>query len=431
MSIFNTPYYRLFGTQNTTEDYLIPYENYTIYDLFCLRTRIVDQIEELIEKSSQYVSTFISDNNRVNVCIMFKRINENSDIYSGIDDKYFDFDQDICNKIQNIIDKAVSTRPKYCLIPIKFISKYAYKYPISKIWIKSMLYYLDIDMVYVEYFFVNEDGVYIQMDPYSDYTNIYINVCLYVNKIISDMYESGYITGAENIASDWGLIEYYQDSPKRMISTEDDQSWSVDLIYKIHENRTYEKPKIYYPSWTDRRFIDDIVTFLTNRILGYKNIQIEVSDNLVQRHNIIHNLYTHNINGIFNRNYIEVSVNNLDEARKVSSIVKSSMYTAIGQVKVLSVTRLSWIKLYTQSGLELFPNQTSNNYLGYQIVTPLRSYVFSYYDDLNIDMVSNLNKIIERSFEKLVLYENDFKLNKLKYGNYKTIHDYIEQNNTF
>ena len=302
-SLILTPFYRTIvqvGGGCAPE----PDINYLPYDLFCLHTKLYPYI--LDKFGSDIIISFQSlaiDERYVVTILLLK------------DDNPITMTEEEHTNLQKHINYLITYQPLVCLMFYSHSPLYlenGFRLPTN--WISSMLPYVILPSKLNA--FVNNDSLFatlqpkenkftISLDtingtPTGNYLDLYGAMVLDVQEQLRKLYQLGYIMYASPIANDWQLNPVDDDG----------------LVYK--------------PDWSDRRLTTDLVQFLTSKLHGNNWIDINISDNLVIRHQVAKKLNNFTIK--FFGCYLKVEVFNLFSARQVASLALSVSQLAIGEV---------------------------------------------------------------------------------------------------
>lgn len=221
MSNILTPFTRTIGENG--------YDNYTPYQLFCLKSRLMSYlIQKYGDVSAQFISVYEDPGGTLSgsFTTLSVHITRNSDpIPLSENDR---------KEIQTWINYIAGTYPFYALILDYKIPLYIKGKLIDNLWLKSMLPYLiipdDINP------FVEKGKLHGNFAHLDDYNLGYNTLLADLIDQIEDMYLSGYIVDAKSIADNWDLIPVSDDG------------------------------KLYKPNWSDSN-IPNMVRFLEKKIL--------------------------------------------------------------------------------------------------------------------------------------------------------------------
>ena len=122
---------------------------------------------------------------------------------------------------------------------------------------------------------------------------------------------------------------------------------------------------LYVPTWKDERitcYYQGLVNFLQSRIDGDKKLHLYVGSNNVTRHWVSKSMIKLTNNFYFDGNYFVVTVMNLDESRKISSMIDDIRSLSEGKVVVAISTRPSWIGYYTSAANSINPKYECISY---------------------------------------------------------------------
>jgi hypothetical protein len=165
--------------------------------------------------------------------------------------------------------------------------------------------------------FSNSDGIYLQLNPNSEYKKDYYRICEQIQERIDEFYRKGTIVLPDNelqIIQKWDLISI--------------------------------APNLYQANWRDFRFAKNPTDFLLNKIQEDPCIYLTIPDNLVTRHFIMQALQ--GIPSKIEGSQLKIEVNNLKEAQEMASLVDQQIAFAKGEVFVLVASRLSEVYLFTE-----------------------------------------------------------------------------------
>ena len=292
---------------------------YTPYAMFVIETRLFPLIYDLLgENVNIFVqSDYNKEKNRMEVYLKFAQFQtldeqgEDKEILIQMDD----------NK-KKIIEKKLyeiqSENISYALIDVNELYKSKnVRYPFARF--RSVLEYALSDE-YNEYnAFIRPEGIYLTFDPNSDYKVDYFNVCQDILFRIDQFYERGVIVLDEK-----------------------------DTLIEKWQLKASSDKRLYVPSWTDKRFADNMVDFLLERVQGEKFVCFEISKNLVKRHGIISKLQAGKYNPFIETSRLKVECDNLNDAKKIADLIDSGFATTYGRVSIFPAARMSEVYLYSE-----------------------------------------------------------------------------------
>jgi len=347
MSII-TPYFRTLIDRSGLQCGEEPDFNYNSYDLFCLRTKVEPYLKELLNSKVYIIFKSILIGNKMVMTVIPM---EGTEIIT--------LSSDLIKKIRDYINSITGNKNQSCLV--YDITNTVIAYDGTKIpnyWIKSVLPYVDISSSFNP--FINEIGIYVDLSKDVDYIITYNEIQMNIIEQLKQMYENGYVTNAKSIASLWNLV------------TLDD------------------KEIIYLPQWKDNRFAKNLAEFLLSRLRGDKFIHIFIGDNKVKRHYIALSLSNNRFNFKFNEAYVEVEVNDLDNARLASALIFNAVHNAVGKVALISFNRPSLISLYQWASKQL---DSRLNCISYSVLDSSCSFIYSCLIPYEIDGTTIINQI--------------------------------------
>lgn len=322
--------------------------SYTPYDIFCLETRLYPIIYQMLGRDILllFQTKYVNDRMELTVQITkIQNINSLEEVPKEVNVELTISQQQF---LDQTMDKITSEYMGYCLIDKQELYLSAQKvYPAN--WFYTMLQYIQLSSEYQP--FISYQGIYLSFDPDQDYRSLYLFICKYLLDKIDEYYKKGVIYGASSIAEDWSL----------------EQIGDVE--------------RLFIPTWIDRRFAPSPVEFLLEKLQGDPYIRLRVSENLVTRHYIASILNEYEIGMVFEGDYLRVSANNLEEAQKISSLVRSVMVGNDEKVIIRNLPNLDNIMVYIDEITKLIPN---SNCISYQTSSIEKPYVFSCLVDLNV-----------------------------------------------
>lgn len=360
MSII-TPYYRTLLERTSTQCAPEPDFNYTPYKLFCLKTKLYPQLHRLLGSDADIRLTSIYQHNKMYLTVVPVR---------GSQPIVLSVEQ--FRQLQTIVDSLTGTDEGSCLIfsseeqHLSLLDVHNKLIPSS--WIKSMIPYVYLDPELNPS--VNEFGVHAVLTGYPDYAGKQIDLMLDIISQLRKMYEQGYIAHGRQLVEAWDLEPLDDDG----------------IIYR--------------PRWIDRRFAPNLVEFLQSRLQGEQEITITIGENYVRRHFVAFML-TH-VAFRFVGSSVRIKVDNLNQARSVSSLVISAVASTVGKVLTLLVTQLSWISIYTTLIGQINP-KFKDQCVGYATDDPSRPYTFSClvpYDTETIALSARLIQLAQQQLEE-------------------------------
>jgi len=217
-----TPYYRdFYHPELYYED--IPYQNFTPYDLFCIKTQLSPHVRQIDSKLDIGFGE-IEYQGAMYITVMFFRKNVPEKLSLETEDT-------LRNKLKEITDRKLFA----CLLDIKTLNY-------SHDWLRSMMPFL------VEESVIDNDFILISIDPESDYDSVYNDTYFSTLKAIETMSQEGYITL----------------SPE---NTEFIYNWELEEIKKLNNLG------LYRAKWKDSRLTTNISQFLMDKLNGDLTIQ--------------------------------------------------------------------------------------------------------------------------------------------------------------
>ena len=301
---------------------------YTPYAMFVMETRLFPLIYDLLgENEKEDVNIFVQsdfnkEKNRMDVYLKIAKFQSLDEQGEG-QEVLIELSEADKEKINKKLYEIQSENIAYALIDVKelYRSKNV-RYPFA--WFRSVIEYA-MRNEYEEYNpFIRPEGIYLTFDPNSDYKVKYFEICQDILKKIEQFYENGVIVLDERDE---------RDENDKII-----EKWRLSSIDK----------RLYVPDWSDKRFANNIVDFLLERIQGEKFISFEISVNLVKRHGMISRLQAEKYNPFIETGRLKVECDNLNEAKKIADLVDSGFATTYGRVSIFPVSRMSEVYLYSE-----------------------------------------------------------------------------------
>lgn len=337
-----TPYYRTVVDRKPNEcseegDY-----NYTPYNLFCLKTRLYPFMIQYVGSNVDIEMPTTLINNKMFITIV-----------PVIGTRPIDISNDIRIKLIQYLDEITGTDKDSCLLFStlnRTTTLSGNLIPVT--WMNTILPYISLPENINP--FIDQYGIYGDLSKLTEkeYSIVYNQLVSQIIDQIRTMYRLGYITYAGSISEDWALEPVDTDS----------------ILYR--------------PLWNDDRFASDLVSFLQSRIRGVRTISLRVGNNNVNKHFVALALNKYNYEFTVSNGDIIVTVDNLDHARIVSSLVYSSKSKSLGKVIVASLTKPSNISYYSAAVDQILGIRQC---VQYRIHSSPRPYVYSCLVPFNID----------------------------------------------
>ena len=296
---------------------------YTAYKIFVLETRLFPLIYDMFPDTKIDIyphGLYNKETNRMDVYLKIAKMetdeeNEDDPVTLTVEQRSI---------IETTLNKITSENIDYVLIDIHELYNLSGKrYPFS--WFRSVLEYSLNDTSYNP--FVKEEGIYLKFNPFSDYKPAFHKTCKKILKKIDTYYEKGVIV----------LGNVVQDQYKKELI----KNW--DLIPLDKEEK---EKRIFQPNWIDRRFADNQVDFLLQRVQGEQFVSFPLPDNLAKRHGIIRSLKNENI--LVESGMLKVECDNIEKAKRIASLVDYGFATTYGRVMLLVASRMSEVHLFSE-----------------------------------------------------------------------------------
>lgn len=338
-----TPYYRTVTPTHALGCTDEPDFTYKRYDFFVINSRLYPFLYKLLSREVVIFFRGIQEKDRVNIVIRLEKIADSSD--PMVPNTLYPITNEEQVKIQEKVDEILSVDAGYCLINREELYRSGPQtYPYS--WFNLVLPYVNINSSYNP--FVQEEGIFLGFNPDSNYNLAYSEVVKYILDTLDKFYQDGVIFGSlsSSLIERWGMERIDVEEPD---------------------------PKLFQPVWEDKRItggrggrgggeggeggggeddINNTVDFLTELSKGSNAIRIGVSSNMVRRHYIAYNLNAEGIEMMLDGHYLKATVNSLDQAQKVASIVEYSEAIADGKIVTTMVNRPSWVYLFMETARE-------------------------------------------------------------------------------
>ena len=133
------------------------------------------------------------------------------------------------------------------------------------------------------------------------FNKAYFKTCKKIIKRINEFYDSGVIVINENdeqikekFIKDWDLQ-------------------AIDIEVSVH--------RLYQPRWLDRRFANNMIDFMLERIQGVATISFITGDNFVMRHGMAEKLSESKKEFYFIGSQLKVFCDNIQEAKEIADLV--------------------------------------------------------------------------------------------------------------
>lgn len=305
---------------------------YTPYHIFVLETRLYPFIYNLLSYEVKYKNLYIYPKS------VYNKNTYRMDVYlrivklDNLSEEEVKLSREEKEKVENKLYQITSKDINYVLIDVnelyKSLKHKQYPFP----WFQSILGYAwspernnernthgeqeeGNDNDYQA--FSNSDGIYLQMNPNSEYKKEYHHICEQIEKRIDEFYKKGTIVLPDE------NLEFIQ-------------KWNLVSI----------APNLYQANWRDYRFAKNPVDFLLNKVQEDPCIYLTIPDNLVARHFIMTGLQ--GIPSKIEGSQLKIEVDNLKEAQEVASLVDQQIAFTKGEVFVLVASRLSEVYLFTE-----------------------------------------------------------------------------------
>lgn len=369
--LISTPYYRSIVRSEGLGCEDLSGFTYGPYDIFLLETRLYPVVYKLFGRDVEMLFRTIYNNGRMELKIQIVRIQEISPGGEPVENPEVEMTEEQFKLLSETVALIVSTNIGYCLIDkYELYMSSGKDYPVD--WFYSMMGYVDLPTEYNP--FLGKRGIYLLFNPHSDYKTAYNKVVKMLLEEIDEYYRDGVVYGAGQIAEKWKL--------ERMDTEE-------------------VTARLFRPMWSDQRFAPHPVEFLLEKIRGDPYIRVKVSDNLVKRHFIVESLTDRNTPLVFEGSYLKVMANGIDEAQKISTLIRTAENKDIttSRVVVVMLDNVGDVKLYIEAANELLGDPGC---VGYGVSNPKKPYVFSCLIDINAPSELILEKLREMVLTKML-----------------------------
>ena len=291
---------------------------YTPYRIFVLETRLFPLIYKLLgdEINIYPQGIYNLEKNRMDVHLKIVKI---QDLQEQVEeaDILIELNEENRLKIEKKLNEINSKDIDYALIDVEELyNSSLIKYPFS--WFTSVFEFAFNDTLYNP--FISPEGIYLTFEPNSEYKKTYYQICANILKRIDEFYKAGVVVLKEggDIIKKWNLINIDSDQ------------------------------MLFQAGFVDRRFADNKVDFLLQRIQGEEYISFKLPNNLAKRHGIIAGLQAEGIIPFVENSYLKVKCKDLNAARKAASLIDAGYATTYGRVMISPVSRMSEVFLYSE-----------------------------------------------------------------------------------
>ncbi len=335
-----TPYYQTVLNRKYNECVEEPDYNFTSYNLFCLKTRLLPRIQTLLGNDIDMLYGLKQEENKnvIYTSVVLVRYQ----VAAARNQVELNFNQnteevqlsDIQRKqIQKDVDEITTKDSDACLLMglKESITDESGKI-IPGDWLEKIVPYVEIDRKLN--YFVNEHGLHLVLTSYTGsgipytYLEKYNQILLDIRNQIIAMYKAGYL-----------YIYPYADRDK-LIS-----DWDLEMVD--------QEGFLYRPRWYDLRITNDLVRFIQLRMRGKRTIEVSIGNNLEYRHVVAERLKDKNI--VFNREDVILYVRDLTETRQTLAMLFNALNGAKGKVYVYLFSDRNMIKKYVdENGLKSY-----------------------------------------------------------------------------
>lgn len=290
---------------------------YTPYEMFVIETRLFPLIYDLLGDINIFVQSMLNkEKNRMDVYLKFAKF-QSLEEQGEEKEELIPLSKEIEEKIKKRLYEIQSENISYALINVKELyrsNKVIYPFD----WFRSVLEYAMPDKFDEYNPFIRSEGIYLTFNPNSEYKLKYLEICQEILKKIDEFYEKGVIVLEETFENEkWGL-------------------------------KSSSDKRLYAVTWEDKRFANNIVDFLLERIQGEKFISFDISNNLVKRHGTIFMLQGEGYNPFIETSRLKVECNNYEDAKKIADLIDRGFATTYGRVSIFPVARMSEVYLYSE-----------------------------------------------------------------------------------
>lgn len=393
--LVKTPFYRNIidiGEKINTEQI---YQNYSDYDLFCLKTKLQTILSS--NGSSDHITMLsVPINNRMVITVNLLRYG-----------KYVKLSREDIAYLQKITDTSLGSYPKHCIL--YSLDNHRLKYERS--WMISVLSYLNIPIEYNP--FIMNNNIYVEFDSNSLYYDLYNMLVNNIEKQFNTFYKIGTVVCSEKMAIDWNLtlvpnlIAPAEISLANIVSYAlHSDKWADQSTKELTKMTNFDRiadqsmlestghTGLYMATWKDRRFAQDITQFLSRLHSGM--IELSIGNNFVNQYQICLKFNKLNIVPKINNDKIYLPASTLKEARKLASLVEKAKFTSQGKVMVIQVGAFDMFDQYKNIALDLWPNSNASISLTSDQIHPYKIYIKIPYTEDLLKSMSKVNAIFEK-----------------------------------
>src|SRR3990167_2102946 len=308
--VIYTPFQREFGNDYPSGPEPFPKESYTRYDLFCLETKLTPHLRDLSSKYYMrygFMEFHGAMRTVIDICLADEIVHLNNDEMV---------------KMQKLVDKLVTYKPKHCLL---FDSSYQIKhYP--KEWVRNILPFLDFPSGYTPIY--EEGKIYIDLSNLDKYKDRWERLYFIVRDKLTEMYNKG------------AIVLYKQD---RFVL-----DWDLTFIGNINEDFG-----LFVPNWRDNRFAKDRVKFLSEKLTGDRFIKIKINGNFATRHAVSVALEQFELDTKFTGKYCIIDAKNIIDAKYYTNLIET--VNVPENVATISLNKVSDFALLKDKILSKYP----------------------------------------------------------------------------
>lgn len=329
-----TPYFRPLGNDYPTGCELLPQNNYSPYNLWCLTTKLLVLLDEEFSgcypryQSYEYL-------NVMRLCVV---------LYDG--SRVFPLNKKQAQQVQGYVDKCCGELQDWCVLfssKLFSVSQLQKGFSRDQGWVRSILPFLNVPLEYESK--VVDGTFYLKLDPESAYDDDYNTLSVSLDNSLDELWNFGAIVVNPHTSGSFL------------------NRWKLSPYIGIQDVRIGDA-LVYIPSWNDSRFAPSKVDFLKQRLMGEEYISIALTQWVEfglysRRHSVAMELENKHIARAFSRNFVFVEANSYERAHIISDLVSRALENIPSKVALINMINSEGIIMETnrikKSIVEIFP----------------------------------------------------------------------------
>ena len=283
-----TPFLRMLGQDQPDGTQGLPATNYSAYDLFCLRTRLLPHLAMIDrEIDATFLSYQEGDAMRLYICLLKRG-------------DFIEVTEDQAAVLRGAVDYHLTRAPSYCLVYHVDLATTE----IPKAWLRGVLPYVGPSKSDVQDdSYYDNGGLYVAIGDRVEYAMYWTEMCLEIEARLIRWYRQG-------------ICLLHPDLDHRLIA-----DWKYEMIGEADGDEAC----LYRPTWQDSRFAPCPNSFILDRLYQNNKLCMQIGESLPRRHAIAKAL--NEIHAVFSfyRDQVGFVARDLDEALTIADIANESM----------------------------------------------------------------------------------------------------------